>query len=126
MRQQPSTSAKVRPLHSPCSIPAATHIALSIFWDPRLHYRLLTLRPTDPVGQSWPRGTGSVGDSVGEGYYSVIHLAVLLQCETPSSADARSGMKCQEHQPPAGHATLLTNPKCGTPRAQRPGDEHAA
>ena len=36
---------------------------------PRLHYRLLTLRPapTDPVGQSWPRGTGSVGDSVGEG-----------------------------------------------------------
>jgi hypothetical protein len=23
--------------------------------------------PTDPVGQSWPRGTGSVGDSVGEG-----------------------------------------------------------
>ena len=36
---------------------------------PRLHYRLLTLCPvpTDPVGQSWPRGTGSVGDSVGEG-----------------------------------------------------------
>jgi hypothetical protein len=34
-----------------------------------LHYRLLTLcpAPTDPVGQSWPRGTGSVGDSVGEG-----------------------------------------------------------
>ena len=30
---------------------------------PRLHYRLLTLcpTPTDPVGQSWPRGTGSVG-----------------------------------------------------------------
>jgi len=26
-----------------------------------------TLSPTDPVGQSWPRGTGSVGDSVGEG-----------------------------------------------------------
>jgi hypothetical protein len=27
---------------------------------PRLHYRLLTLcpAPTDPVGQSWPRGTG--------------------------------------------------------------------
>ena len=23
--------------------------------------------PTDPVGQSWPRDTGSVGDSVGEG-----------------------------------------------------------
>ena len=43
------------------------------------------------MGQSWPRGTGSVGDSVGEGYYSVIHIAVLLQCETPSSADARSG-----------------------------------
>ena len=36
---------------------------------PRLHYHLRTLRPspTDPVGQSWPRGTGSVGDSVGEG-----------------------------------------------------------
>ena len=35
----------------------------------RLHYRLLTLCPvpTHPVGQSWPRGTGSVGDSVGEG-----------------------------------------------------------
>ena len=35
-----------------------------------IHYRLLTLcpAPTDPVGQSWPRGTGSVGDSVGEGY----------------------------------------------------------
>ena len=34
-----------------------------------LHYRVLTLcpAPTDPVGQSWPRGTGSVGDSVGEG-----------------------------------------------------------
>jgi hypothetical protein len=47
--------------------------------------------PTDPVGQSWPRGTRSVGDSVGEGYYSVKHLAVLLECETPSSADARSG-----------------------------------
>ena len=43
--------------------------------------------PTDPVGQSWPRGTESVGDSVGEGYYSVIHIAVLLQCETPSSAN---------------------------------------
>ena len=30
---------------------------------PRLHYRLLTLcpTPTDPVGQSWPRGTGPVG-----------------------------------------------------------------
>ena len=30
---------------------------------PRLHYRLLTLcpTPTDPVGQSWPRGKGSVG-----------------------------------------------------------------
>ena len=29
----------------------------------RLHYRLLTMcpAPTDPVGQSWPRGTGSVG-----------------------------------------------------------------
>ena len=48
---------------------------------------------TDPVGQSWPRGTGSVGDSVGEGYYSVIHIAVLLHCETPSSADARSGTR---------------------------------
>ena len=37
--------------------------------DSRLHYRLLTLcpAPTDPVSQSWPRGTGSVGDSVGEG-----------------------------------------------------------
>ena len=53
---------------------------------PRLRYRLLTLcpAPADPVGHSWPRGTGSVGDSVGEGYYSVIHIAVLLQCETPS------------------------------------------
>jgi len=32
-------------------------------------YRLLALcpAPTGPVGQSWPRGTGSVGDSVGEG-----------------------------------------------------------
>ena len=39
------------------------------------------------MGQSWPRGTESVGDSVGEGYYSVIHIAVLLQCETPSSAN---------------------------------------
>ena len=55
---------------------------------PCLHDRLLTPcpAPTDPVGQSGPRGTGSVGDSVGEGYYSVIHLAVLLQCEAPSSA----------------------------------------
>jgi hypothetical protein len=49
---------------------------------PRLHYRLLTLcpAPTDPVGQSWPLGTGSVGRAlqvglpvirsadVGEGY----------------------------------------------------------
>ena len=53
---------------------------------PRLHYRLLTLcpAPTDPVGQSWPRGIGSAGDSVGVGYYSVVHIAVLLQCETPS------------------------------------------
>ena len=35
---------------------------------PRLHYRLLALcpAPTDPVGQSWPRDTGSVGDIVGE------------------------------------------------------------
>ena len=34
-----------------------------------LRYRLLTLcpAPTDPVGQSWPRGTLSVGDSVSEG-----------------------------------------------------------
>ena len=34
--------------------------------DPRLHYRLLTLcpAPTDPVGQSWPRGTGSVGQAM--------------------------------------------------------------
>ena len=46
---------------------------------PCLHDRLLTPcpAPTDPVGQSGPRGTGSVGDSVGEGYYSVIHIAEL-------------------------------------------------
>ena len=47
------------------------HPGARAFWlgGPRLHYRLLTLclAPTDPVGQSWPRGTGSVGDSVGEG-----------------------------------------------------------
>ena len=31
----------------------------SLFPGPRLHYRLPTLcpAPTDPVGQSWPRGT---------------------------------------------------------------------
>ena len=36
---------------------------VSVCVCPRLHYRLLTLcpAPTDPVGQSWPRGTGSVG-----------------------------------------------------------------
>ena len=28
---------------------------------------LVQQAPTDPVRQSWPRGTGSVGDSVGEG-----------------------------------------------------------
>ena len=37
--------------------------------SPSLHNRLLTLRPapTDPVGQSWPRVTGSVGDSLDGG-----------------------------------------------------------
>ena len=61
-------------------------VCVSMSVRPCLHDRLLTPcpAPTDPVGQSGPRGTGSVGDSVGEGYYSVIHIAVLLQCETPS------------------------------------------
>ena len=68
--------------------------------------------PTDPVGQSWPRGTRSVGDSVGEGYYSVKHIAVLLECETPSSADARSGADArkscivQAQAPPAAARSL--------------------
>ena len=49
------------------------HVPSSFALLPRLHYRLLTLcpAPTDPVDQSWPRGTGSVGDSVGEDSDSV-------------------------------------------------------
>ena len=39
------------------------HVPSSFALLPRLHYRLLTLcpAPTDPVDQSWPRGTESVG-----------------------------------------------------------------
>ena len=50
---------------------ARTHAPLSVYVPPCtcMRVRLLTLcpAPTDPVGQIWPRGTGSVGDSVGEG-----------------------------------------------------------
>jgi len=63
--------------YSRCVTHTHTHARCDVRWRPRtplawqatlashalLHYRLLTLcpAPTDPVGQSSPRGTGSVG-----------------------------------------------------------------